>query len=366
MNETFRHLKALEGKEPRAVMATLVATRGTTPKREGSKMWVGRNGRILGSVTIGGCVDARVVEESEEVLEDGRPRRVEMSLSDEEAWDLGMTCGGVVDLLIEPVHLDGETDPVVRAYDAIGTELEAGRRAVAVTPLGGRSARLVVGEEGILSGSLGDGELDARAAEVAAGVMEEGRSRIARIAVGEGAEEKGSEEEIFFELHAPATTLLVFGAGDVAIPLVNVAKELGWRVLVVDNRERFATRERFPRADELRTGMVSEVAADLDYGPNTVVVVVAHDYKYEVPVLKEVLAGEAGYVGVLGSRRRGAALLDFLEEAGVSRDALDRVRVPVGLDVGAETAAEIAVSIVSEILAARSGRPGTPLRDRDS
>lgn len=358
MDETFRHLEALKGKEPRAVMATLVATRGTTPKREGAKMWVGEGGRILGSVTIGGCVDARVIRESEDVLDEGRPRRVEMPLSDEEAWDLGMTCGGVVDLLVEPVNLEAEDDPVLAAYGVIRRELDAGRPAVAVTPLGGQAAaRLVVGEEGPLTGTLGNDELDRRAAEAAASVMERGRSTIL---VPEG----GDGGELFFELHAPATTLLVFGAGDVAIPLVNVAKEVGWRVVVVDNRERFATRERFPRADEIRTGMVAEEATAFHYGRNTAVVVVAHDYKYEVPVLQEVLAGEPGYLGVLGSRRRGRALLDFLEEGGVSRDRLETVRIPVGLDLGAETAAEIAVSIVAEVLAVRAGRPGGSLGER--
>lgn len=360
MEETFRHLETLKGKEPSVVMATLVATRGTTPKREGAKMWVGRNGRVLGSVTIGGCVDARVIRESEEILDEGRPRRVEMSLSDEEAWDLGMTCGGVVDLLLEPVDLTAAEDPVVRAYETIRRELEAGRRAVAVTPLASRVGRLVVGRSGALGGTLGDEELDAEAAGVAGQVLEEGRSRIVGLSAAEG------PEEFFLELHAPPVTLVVFGAGNVAIPLVRVAKEVGWRVVVVDNRARFATRERFPEADELRTAMVSEVAAELRYGPTTAVVVVAHDYKYEVPILKEVLAGDASYVGVLGSRRRGAALLEFLEEAGVDRERLDRVRVPVGLDLGAETAAEIAVSIVSEILAVRSGAPGTPLAHRDS
>lgn len=355
MEETFQHLDALRGKERRVVMATLVATRGTTPKREGAKMWVGEEGRVLGSVTIGGCVDARVIEESDEILEEGRPRRVSMSLSDEEAWDLGMTCGGTVDLLLEPVSLDEVRDPVVEAYAAIREALEAGRRAVAVTPMDGTPARMVVREGGPPAGTLGDDALDRAAGEAAGEILAEGRSALRTL--GEG----GDAREVFLELHAPPTTLLVFGAGNVAMPLVNVAKEVGWRVVIVDNRERFANPERFPRADRIRLGMVSEIAGEYHYGPSTAVVVVAHDYKYEVPVLQTVLAGEPRYVGVLGSRSRGEALLDFLGEAGVDRAALERVRIPVGLDIGAETAAEIAVSIVAEVLAASRDRPGTPL-----
>lgn len=357
MTETFRHLDALRGREERAVMATLLATRGTTPKREGAKMWVGEGGRVLGSVTIGGCVDARVIEESEEVLEEGRARRVSMSLSDEEAWDLGMTCGGTVDLLLEPVALAGEGDGVIRAYGAVREALDSGRKAVAAAPLDGSPARLVVSEEGEAVGTLGDEALDREVRGAAREAMGVGRSTL--VTVGEGAQAR----EVFLELHAPPTTLLVFGAGDVAMPLVNVAKELGWRVVVIDNRERFATQERFPRADEIRRGLVSRTTESFAYTPSVAVVVVAHDYKYEVPVLKAVLAGDPAYVGVLGSRKRGRALLDFLAEAGVSEEALERVRVPVGLDLGAETAAEIAVSIVAEVLAALRDRPGTPLAE---
>ena len=332
MEETFRHLEALKEKERRAVMATLVATRGTTPKRAGAKMWVGEGGRILGSVTIGGCVDARVIEESGEILVQGESRRVSMALSDEEAWDLGMTCGGVVDLLLEPVELRAREDPVMQAFQVVRDEVDRGRKAVAAALMGGSGARMVIREDGTAVGTLGDERLDERTREEALGVMEEGRSALRVLGDGEG--------EVFLELHAPPTTLLLFGAGNVAMPLARIAGEVGWRVVVVDNREHFANRERFPDADEIRLGMVSEIAASYRYGPDSVVVVVAHDYKYEVPVLREVLAGNPGYVGVLGSRRRGRALL------------------------GAETAPEIAVSIVAEVLAVRRDRPGTSLADR--
>ena len=147
--------------------------------------------------------------------------------------------------------------------------------------------------------------------------------------------------------------------------LVSLAKELGFRTVVVDGRPRFATRERFPEADELLVGIPSEIAQTLAYNSSTFVVLAAHDYKYDIPVLKKVLKTEAAYVGMLGSKRRGQAILEFLKESGMTAEALDRVRVPVGLDIGAQTAAEIALSILAEAVAVKSGRRGTPMSEAD-
>ena len=135
LRETFEQLDELRRHERRVAMATLVSTKGTTPRREGAKMWVGEGGRILGSVTIGGCVDARVLEESENVLRDRAPRLLTMSLGDADAWEIGLTCGGTVELLIEPVELDGVPHPITAAYDVVRAEAAAGRRSVLVAPL---------------------------------------------------------------------------------------------------------------------------------------------------------------------------------------------------------------------------------------
>jgi xanthine dehydrogenase accessory factor len=170
--------------------------------------------------------------------------------------------------------------------------------------------------------------------------------------------------EAFFELHGPPATLVVFGATHVAIPLVAFANGLGWRTIVVDGRERFATRERFPDADEIRVGILGDIAEQLTYDASTSVVLTAHDYKYELPVLRAVLAKEPAYIGLLGSGRRGEALRDWMRQDGLSEEALRRIHVPIGLDIGARTAAEIALSILAEAVAVRARRPGTPMRDR--
>jgi xanthine dehydrogenase accessory factor len=183
-----------------------------------------------------------------------------------------------------------------------------------------------------------------------------GASRVAALA--------GASTPYFFELHAPPSALIVFGAGHVSIPLIAIAHTLGWRTLLVDARERYATRERFPEADEIRTGILGDIAAALTYGRSTAVVLTAHDYKFEVPVLREVLRRDPAYIGLLGSRKRGRAVLDFLAQEGIGAEELARVHVPVGLDLGAETAAEIALATAAEIMTVRNGRSGAPLSGR--
>jgi xanthine dehydrogenase accessory factor len=356
MDDTLHHLDRLKQTERRVAMATLVSAKGTTPKKEGSKMLVGEHGRVLGSVTIGGCVDARVIAEAEEVLAGAPPRVVSMSLGDEDAWAIGMTCGGDVQLLIEPLDLVRTDDPAVAAYTLVREEVEAGRRAVLVAPLDGSPDRVVVLESGERRGSLGSNGLDEAASAVAADVLQRGISGV--LPVGDGG------PDAFFEVHRPPLTTIIFGATHVAMPLATIGKELGWRTVIVDARERFATRERFPLADELRIGIPSEIAESMTFDASTAVILVAHDYKFDVPVLQAVLAQRPAYVGLLGSRRRGRAILDLLREQGEDPARLADVHVPIGLDVGAQTAAEIALSIAAEVLAVTTGRPGAPMRDR--
>ena len=349
MYETLDQLDGIGRDEERAAMATLVATKGTTPRREGAKMWVGSGGRILGSVTIGGCVDARVIALAEQVLATSRAELLSMSLGDEAAWELGLTCGGTVEVYIEPVSPRDRGDPVRQAYERIRREVRCGRPAAMVTPLRHGGGRLVITAESS-EGTLGDPMLERTARERAQSLMAAGTSRLVDL----GGEEKPFEA--FVEVHEPRRTLLVFGAGHVAMPLIEMAKPLGLRTVLIDARERFATAERFPDAGEIRIGIPSEIAAALEITPTTAVVLVAHDYKYDLPILRTVLASPAGYVGMLGSRRRGRAILDLLAEEGMTAEHLSRVHVPIGLDIGAQSAAEIALSILAEVVAARSGR----------
>lgn len=341
-----------------AAVATLIATEGTSPKEAGAKMWVDASGAIVGAVTIGGCVDARVIEESARVLAEGRPALIQMSLGDEDAWALGMTCGGSVEVLIEPVNAAESDDPIAGALRVARAEVDAGRRVVVVAPLDGRNDRLVTFERGGQWGTLGNAALDAAALAACVTYFASPRSGTAPVNVA------GAETRLYFELHAPPLILVVFGATHVAMPLVELARVLGLRTVVVDGRERFATRERFPGVDELIVGMPSEIAERLPLGPHTFVVLLSHDYKYDLPVLRAVLASDAVYVGCLGSARRGKAMLEFLAQEGVAAEQLARVRIPIGLDIGARSSAEIALSVLAEAVGVERGRSGGAMRDR--
>jgi xanthine dehydrogenase accessory factor len=352
MEELFEDIEKLASVEKRVAMATLVATRGTSPKREGAKMWVGEEGRILGSVTIGGCVDARVIAESEKALSSSQPRLLEMKLDDEDAWEIGFSCAGELDVLIEPI--DVTNGQVIDLYRTVRASVDQGKSAVLVTPLKDTTSKLLVLEDGEISGTLGSPDLDLAAQAIADELLRERTSSTVKLA----------GEPVFFEVHGPPRTLIVFGAGHVSMPLVSLAHDLGLKTILVDGRPRFATRERFPDVDELLIGIPSEIAQTLAYTSSTFVVLTAHDYKYDLPVLKIVLPARPAYVGLLGSKRRGHAIKEFLKESGIDESLLDQLHVPTGLDIGAGTAAEIALSILAEAVAIKSGRPAASLKDR--
>ena len=359
MEETFTQLETFARSEKRVAMATLVATRGTTPKKEGAKMWVGEGGRVLGSVTIGGCVDAKVIAEAEAVLKAESPRLLKLDLGDEDAWELGLSCGGTVEVLVEQVELArGESAPghppaLPALYRRIASEVAQGRAACLARKLSDPSRALLILHGGAAEGSLGAPSLDRLALAQAAELIARGTSRAVAV----------DEEEIFFEVHAPQPQLVLVGAGHVSMPLVPLAKELGFRTTVIDARPRFATRERFPAADELRIGIPSEIVEGLPLGETCALVLTVHDYKVEVPVLRAALQTRVGYVGMLGNRRRGRGVLDLLRQQGVADQDLARVQVPVGLDIGAQTAAEIALSVLAQIVAVRAGRTAGSLAE---
>jgi xanthine dehydrogenase accessory factor len=343
MAELFEHIDQLRRAPGSVAVATLVNTRGTTPRKEGAKMLVGEGGAVLGSVTIGGCVDAQVIEESARVLEDKRPRLLELNLGDEEAWEIGLTCGGTIEVFVEPLTLD--------RYEQVRAHAARGGRGAIVSRLDNDGGKLLVLDDGRVEGTLGDRFLDERFAAEAREAMGKGTSRTVFL---EGV-------RAFIEVFAPPSLLLVVGAGHVAMPLTTLARVLGYRTVVLDGRPRFATAERFPAVDELRVGIPSELIKDYPLTPSAALVLVAHDYKYDLPVLRHALSTPVSYIGMLGSRRRGATILKFLREDGVTPEELARVRVPIGLDLGARSAPEIALAILAEIQAVRGGGSGQPL-----
>jgi xanthine dehydrogenase accessory factor len=351
MSELLEQFASVEAAGRPAALATLVAAAGTTPKKAGATMWVSEDGALLGSVTIGGCVDSRVIERAEAVVASGRPELLRMTLGDEDAWELGLTCGGEVDVLVQRVNPVSAEEPSVVAYRAARTAYDAGRASIVVARLDGRLERLAVDEDGTPVGTLGDELLDGRAMELA-------RVRLAgaQLSGVHSVTIDGEDVPLFFERLAPPESVIIYGASHVAMSLANFARELGMRTVIVDGRERMATRTRFPTADEIHVGMPSEIAEQLRTTRRSYIVLLAHDYKYELPVLREVLRSNAAYVGMLGSRRRGETIRSMLREEGFTTAELNRLRTPIGLAIGAKSAAEIALAIAAEIVAVREGR----------
>lgn len=361
MSELLEQFASVVSSGQPAALATLVAAAGATPKKAGSTMWVAADGSLLGSVTIGGCVDARVVERAERVIATGHPELLRMSLGDEDAWELGLTCGGTVEVLVQRVDASSASDPVVSAYESARDAYEGGRASMVIARLHERAERLFVDEGGATSGTLGDSNLDARAIAIA-------RERLlsARQSGVEQVQSAGRDVSLFFERIAPPECVVIYGASQVAMSLVPFARELGMRTVVVDGRERMATRSRFALADEIHVGMPSDFAERRPATPRTYVVLLAHDYKYELPILRVVLRSEAGYVGMLGSKRRGDTIRTMLADEGYTDAELRRLHSPIGLTIGAKSAAEIALAIAAEIVAVREQRRAAELRSPDT
>ena len=361
-HETFDLMKRLRlGGRP-AAMATLVRTMGSTPRKEGTKMFVSESGDIFGSVTIGGCVDARVIEEAAEIMSSSLPRLINMELGDEEAREIGLACAGSVGIFLEPIAAES-TDPIARIYDQAREEWKRGNNFALATIIGGSGplpvpigSRALIGRSAGLRSPFRDELNGILAREVPALIDSAAGSQTISYEL-----EDGSSVDVYLELFRRPSTLLIFGAGAVAVPLVTLSAALGLRTVIIDASPRFASRDRFPDADEIRVGIPSEIAEALEFGPSTPVILVAHDYKIDLPILKKALATGAPYVGMLGSRKRGRTILQMLRDDGISEEQLARVRTPIGLDLGGNSAAEVALSILAEVIAVMHGRSGSSL-----
>ena len=324
-------------------LVTLVRADGSTSKPVGAHLALSADGRAYGSVTIGGCADGRALAVASEVLRTGTRELLTLPLSEEDALALGLGCAGDVELLVERVG-DGGADPVRVALNAADLALERGVRGALVTPLAGAPGRVFVGEDGSRAGSTGDAARDQAATSLAMSAL-----RIGDAAAG--VQEAGGERWLI-QLLAPVRTLLIVGATEIAAALCTMAAPLGWRTVLIDPRDELLAEPRFATATERHAALPAESVAERLSGATTAVIVVAHDYKVELPVLRVALRGAASYVGMLGSRKRATAMRAMLAEDGVTEDELVHLRAPIGLAIGAQGAAEIAVSILAQVIAA--------------
>ena len=364
LSETLHWWK--EGKP--VALATVVGTWKSSPRQPGAAMLLGGDGAVVGSVS-GGCVEGAVYELAQQVVADGVPVLQRYGVSDDDAFAVGLTCGGILDVFVE--KLDPQSFPELgQVAEAIATGRPV---AVATTTVHPDPAR--VGQRRVLftdtaSGTLGSSRADAAVTDDARGLLAAGRNGTLRY--GSDGERLGDGMEVFVSSYAPPARMLVFGAIDFAAAAARIGHFLGYHVTVCDARAVFATPKRFPDADEVVVAWPHQyLLAERDAGrldERTVLCVLTHDAKFDVPLLALALGDEGwdarpAYVGAMGSRRTHDDREERLRELGMTDAQLARLHSPIGLDLGARTPEETAVSIAAEIIAGRWGGGGKNLTE---
>ncbi len=320
-------------------LATVVQTWGSAPRKVGAKMALTASGKIGGSVS-GGCVEGAVVEEGTAVLQTNKPRLLHYGVADETAWDVGLACGGTIEVFVEPLD--------TAVYHFIWKLIQNGETGAAITINQGPAARLgrtlAVRRAGERLGSLGDAQLDARATAAEATLVQPQRLQLTEAV------------EVFIDTVRPAPTLIMVGGVHIAVALTNFAKTLGYRTLVIDPRRAFGTAERFPHVDKLIQAWPDKAFTEIEITPETAVALLTHDPKIDDPALKIILKAKPFYIGALGSKKTHAKRAARLRGYGFNDAEIGRIHGPIGLDIGAQTPEEIALAIMAEVLAAKNGK----------
>ena len=354
VREVLAELHDLRTRGGTAAMATVVRTWQSAPRPAGTSMLVTDAGEAVGSVS-GGCVEAALYAIAQEVLASGLPRKVTYGVSDEDALAVGLTCGGTIEVFVERV--DELTWPDLEALArAVALDEPV---AIATIVSGPAIGRHLVVRSDRTDGTLGTRRLDDTVRADCRGMLAAGLTGFLRY--GPEGERLGDGLDVFVTSFAPPAQMFVFGAIDFAAALVRVGKLLGYRVTVCDARPVFATRKRFPEADDVVVDWPHRWLERQQVDARTVIAVLTHDPKFDVPALAAALRTTAGYVGAMGSRRTHEERLILLKEAGLTDDELARLHSPIGLDLGARTPEETAISIAAEIVQVRWGGSGASL-----
>jgi xanthine dehydrogenase accessory factor len=350
-------------------LATVVSTFRSAPRDPGAALAVEDGGEVIGSVS-GGCVEGAVYELATEVTESGQPVLQRYGFSDDDAFAVGLTCGGILDVFVEPVNKRtfpelgqireavDRGEPVAVATVISGPAQVGARRVIWGDPARESTGSLAVGVD------LAPGvDLDAAVDEDVRGMLAQGVTGIRHY--GAHGERGGDELSIFVNAFAPAPRMYVFGAIDFAAAVARVGKFLGYHVTVCDARPVFATKSRFPDADKVVVDWPHRFLAGAEVDQRTAICVLTHDPKFDVPVLEVALRSAAGYIGVMGSRRTHEDRLERLRAVGMTDEELSRMRSPVGLDLGARTPEETAISIAAELIQLRWGGSGHALTNTE-
>jgi len=352
MKDIIPWLDCWQKENEEIALATVVRVRGSAPRPAGARMCVTRSGKMAGSVS-GGCVEGDVVERARNVLERGLPEIARYGIADELGLGVGLSCGGEIDVLIEPFL----ATEAWCAWRAAFEERRPGALAVAISPpsLAGRD--LFVRDDGATRGSIA-ADLDTQVEKEATRMLGASDARVFTL------RRRGHVAEIFVQTLAPVPRLYIVGATHAAVCLCGMARDLGFHVTVIDARATFATRERFPAADDLLVAWPHEFLETVPLDEQTYLVTLTHDPKFDIPTLARVLRSQARYVGAIGSRGTHERRKARLRELGFTDSELARIHSPVGLDIGGHTPEETALSILAEIVAVRHGRQGGPLKHR--
>jgi xanthine dehydrogenase accessory factor len=360
MREVFHEAAELSGKGDPFVVATVVRTKGSTPQKPGAKLLVRKDGSGVGTLG-GGCVEGDIWFAAKELMKrGGSALEREYELNEDLAAQDGLVCGGTMYFLIDPAYRPDD----YRAYASEIEEAYDGGRAVALASIvkssgnGGRGTgeKLFVREDGSTDGTLGSGPLDREAVRKALDLMAYGRSEYVKAADG---------IEYFVEAYTTPPQMVLCGGGHVSKAIAPLAKSLGFRVFVTDDREEFASVDRFHEADIVVAKTPEDALPQLPINANSFVIIATRGHRYDNVALEAAIETPAKYVGLLGSRRKTILIYEDLIRNGVSVDRVREVRSPVGLDIHARTPAEIAVSIMAEVLMFRLGGAGAPMKLED-
>lgn len=327
-------------------LATVVETWGSAPRRPGAKMAITPAGGIAGSVS-GGCVEAAVFEAGVDVVRSGRPRLLRFGVTDENAWAVGLACGGTISVFVERL------DEAI--FDPLRVAIRDGRPAAVATVVEGTEEllgrKILMGTDGSVTGTL-SGDTAERAAHAARDALEHGATARVDLPAEEGRESFA----VFVEVLEPAPRLVIVGGVHIAVTLTAIARALGYRTVVVDPRRAFGNETRFPHADELLSEWPDAALRGLSLDASTAVAVLTHDPKLDDPALAAALSSDAFYVGALGSLATQEKRRRRLVEAGLSEERLARLHAPIGLDLGGRSPEEIALSVMAEIVAEHNRR----------
>lgn len=344
------------GEERTVVCALLIDAEGSSPFAPGAFMLIDGDGAIEGSIT-GGCVESDVVVNALEMVEgDHVPRVLTYGVSDAAAHEVGLMCGGTVDVFVQ--ELAGDARGVcLEAYEAAARGVTTG----IATLIDGEApgAKLAVLEGRTIGGMHGPELLDHSVMRDLAALSERGTSALRHY--GEAGEALGSGVTVHLQAFRPAPRLVLVGAIDYSAAVAALARQTGYEVVIADAREAFARSARFSRVATVHVGQPGPAIEERELGPRDAVIVFSHDSKFDEPAILAALRSEAGYIGALGSHRTARDREGRLLEAGASAEDLARLHSPCGLDIGAATPEEVAISIMAEVIAARSGRAGRPL-----